>query len=161
MTLSIVCIDDDSSKCNNVISFYTDQFFEKHPDIKFDIISFLNIQNYQFSLKMMEKRSIFNNIYKYIGEIKYNEIFRKYIPFLRINKTFDNEEIKYDILENEKIFSELLLISCNNFKCKTEKNCAKTIIFLLNGIVNPFSNFNINEMHEETNQMFISNIYMN
>ena len=155
MTLSIVCIDEDSSKCNNVISFYTDQFFEKHPDIKFDIISFLNIQNYRLSLKLMEKRSIFNNIYKYIGEIKYNEIFRKYITYLRINKTFDNEEIKYDILENEEIFSELLLITCNNFKFITETDYTQTIIHLLNGVVNPFSNFNVSEIHEETE----SNVY--
>jgi hypothetical protein len=155
MTLSVVCIDEDSSKCNNVISFYTEQFFEKHSDIKFDIISFLNIQNYQLSLNLMEKRSIFNNIYKYIGEIKYNAIFRKYVTYLRINKTFVNNQIKYDILENDEIFSELLLITCNNFKFITEKNYTQTFIHFLNGVVSPFSNFNEDNMHEETE----TNIY--
>ena len=155
MTLSIVCINEESSRCNSVITFYADYYFEKHPEDKFDIILFLKIQNFQLSKDLMEKRSIFNNIFKYIGEMKYNSIFRKYVPYLRINKTFVNNKLKYDIIENEEIFSELLIIMCNNFKFIAEKNNTQTIIYFLNGLVNTFSNFKVDNAHDETE----TNIY--
>ena len=55
MTLSIVCVDKDKSGCYNSISFYVKNYFDTHPEDKFDILSFLNIQNYQLSLELMEK----------------------------------------------------------------------------------------------------------
>ena len=156
MTLSIVCVDEEKSNCNNIISFYAEQYFNSHPEDKFDLISFLNLQNYVLSMDLMEKRSTFNNIYKYIGEIKYNEIFRKHVTYLRINKTFVNEELQYDILENKEILSELLLIMCNNFKFISTNEHTQSIIYFLNGVATPFSNFkNDNVTIEETD----TNIY--
>ena len=156
MILSIVCVDEKNLKCNSVVSFYLEQYFNKHPEDKFDIKSFLKLQNYALSLDLMEKRSIFNNVYKYIGEIKYNEIFRKYVTYLRINKTFVNDHLEYNILENEEIFSELLLLMCNNFKFIASTNNTNSIIYILNGIFTPFANFQNDRMvHEETD----TNIY--
>ena len=142
MTLSIVCVDKDKSGCYNSISFYVKNYFDTHPEDKFDILSFLNIQNYQLSLELMEKRSIFNNVYKYIGPIKFNEIFRKSVRYLRINKSFVNSELEYSIIEFKEQFSELLLIMCNNFKYITSQNNSQLIIHLLNGFDNTFSNLN-------------------
>ena len=159
MTLSIVCVDKDKSGCYNSISFYVKNYFDTHPEDKFDILSFLNIQNYQLSLELMEKRSIFNNVYKYIGPIKFNEIFRKSVQYLRINKSFVNSELEYSIIEFKEQFSELLLIMCNNFKYITSQNNSQLIIHLLNGIDNTFSNLNSISM-DYTEEMDIYQQYI-
>ena len=160
MTLSIACVEEDSSNCNSVISFYAEKYFEEHPRDKFDIMSFLRLQNFQLSKDLMDKRYIFNNIYKNIGEEKYNDIFRKYVTYLSINKTLDNESLKYEILERKEIFTELLLIMCNNFKFISEKNNISSIIYILNGTDTPFSNLDNGIIHEETdNNIFQQFIY--
>ena len=165
MTLSIVCVEETSSNCNSVISFYIEQYFEKYPKDRFDIMSFLRLQNYQLSKDLMDKRYIFNNIYKYIGEEKYNAIFKKYVQYLSINKTFVNQTLKYEILEQNETFSELLLIMCNNFKFISEKNNISSLIYILNGVVTPFSNFDYGNIHEETDnaifQQFIYELIIN
>ena len=141
MTLSIACIDEDSSKCNSAVSFYADKYFEKHPEDKFDIISFLNLNNYLLSVDLINKRTIFNNVYKYIGAKRYNEFFRKYLTYLRINKTFVNNELEYSIITIEERFFELILTMCNNFKFITTKNTTNSIIYFLNGVEDVFSNW--------------------
>ena len=148
MTLSVACVEEESSNCNNVVSYYIDQYYAKHPEDKFDILSFLHIQNYAQSLHLIEKRNIFINIYKYMGAQKYNEIFRKPIEYLRINKTFVNGQLEYNIIARQEIFSELLIRMCNNYKFISTKNTTKTIIYILNGIDNIFSNFA--EKHRKT-----------
>ena len=148
MTLSVACVEEESSNCNNVVSYYIDQYYEKHPEDKFDILSFLHLHNYAQSLYLIEKRNIFINIYKYMGAEKYNEIFRKPIDYLRINKTFVNGELEYNIIARQEIFSELLIKMCNNYKFISTKNTTKSIIYILNGIDNTFSNFA--EKHRKT-----------
>ena len=163
MVLSISCIDGTSSNCNNIISFYTDIYFRRYPEEKFDIMSFLRLQNHELTLELMEQRNIFNNIYKYIGQERYNELMRKSVSYSRINKTFVNNELEYSIIEIKERFSELLIIMSNNFKYITENNETTTIIYLLNGKDKPFSNFESKYKKIEINlyQQYIYEIIIN
>ena len=163
MVLSISCIDSTSDNCNNIISFYTDIYFRRYPDEHFDIMAFLHLQNKALTLDLMKKRSIFNNVYKYIGAERYNDLLRKRVSYLKINKTYINNELEYSIIELKERFSELLIIMCNNFKYITESNETTTIIYFLNGIDNTFSNFEVKYKKIEINlyQQYIYELIIN
>ena len=163
MVLSISCIDSTPSNCNNIISFYTDIYFRRYPQEKFDIMTFLQLQNHALTLELMEKRNIFNNVYEYIGPERYNKLMRKSVTYLKINKTYVNNELEYNIIEINENFSELLLMMSNNFKYITESNETNTIIYFLNGIDKPFSNFEVKYKKVEINlyQQYIYELIIN
>ena len=66
LTLSSACIQIDNSakKCNNVISFFLDDYFKENPEEAYDYNSLINMQSEILSLKIMEKRIIMNNFFE-------------------------------------------------------------------------------------------------
>ena len=145
MTLSVACIEE---KCINLINYYSesDDFLVEE---SFDINSILYMQNQVLAHKIMEKRTVLNNIHKNIGNSKYNEIFGKSINYTRVSQTFNKNDIDYNTTRVQTKFSEAILIMCNAFKVLTEPDEQKAIIYFLNKTDNPFSFLNENKIIEE------------
>ena len=144
LTLSSACIqiDNSTSKCKSILSFFLDDYFAANPEESYDYNSFLNMQSEILSLKIMERRNIMNKIHSNIGNKNYNEIFGKYINYSRVSQTFTKDNIQYNVIQVQTQFSEAILIMCNSFKVITEPNDTKSIIYFLNKTNEPFSYLN-------------------
>jgi hypothetical protein len=60
--------------------------------------------------KIMEKRSVLNNIHKNIGNEKYNEIFSKSINYTRVSQIFNKNGLYFDAINVETKISEAILL---------------------------------------------------
>ena len=145
--ISLSCIQIESSNCKNLISYYTEQYFSKYPEESFDVNSFLLMQSELLAKNMMDKRTYMNDVHRFMGDKKYNEIFGRRISYFRISQSFTNNDIIYNLIQVEIQFSEAILIMCNSFKLLTNSNETKALIYPLNKTITPFSF--INDMENE------------
>ena len=149
LTLSIVCIDYNENFCNNIVSYYSDIYFEQFPQDIFNITLLLLIHNQRIADKMMESKGYTNEIHDIIGTKKYNQIFGDTINYLYVTQIYVNNEAKYNITSVEKKFYEAILMMCNSFSSITENNNLKDLIYFLNKNDNPLLNLNEGESVKE------------
>ena len=149
ITLSGACILQNSSKCINLINFYTDKYFSLYPDDYFNYNSLLLMQSEIFAQKLMKSKVFMNNIHKHIGNNNYNLLLGKFINYSRVSQSFDKDQINFDIIQIETQFSEAILVMCNSFKVISEPNDTKSIIYFLNKTDEPFSYLNSLKTHVE------------
>jgi len=141
LTLSVACVQEKSS-CRNLISYFTEQYFNDYPEDEFNITNFFYMQNEILARKIMDKKSYINNIHSYVGTEKYQMFFGKTIDYIRISQTFIKDDIKYDIISVKTQFSEAILLVCNSFKFLTTPNDTKSSIYFLNKTKEPFTFIN-------------------
>ena len=142
ITLSIACIGHNSSDCRNIISYYSDIYFESYPKEDFNMTLLFLIHSQRLSNKMIDKKGYTNEIHSLIGAKKYNQIFEKTINYFYVSQFFIENEIKFSITTVEKKFSETLLIMCNSFNAINSQNNIYDIIYFLNKTDNPFEHLN-------------------
>jgi cytochrome b subunit of formate dehydrogenase len=102
------------------------------------------IQNEILSTLILERKNYLNDIYKYIGDKTYNEIFGQKIKYLRITQSYINGNINTNLTEITIQFSEAILIICNSFQSLT--NITNYPITILNKFEYPFSNLKMENL---------------
>ena len=135
--LSIACIYKDG-KCIRIIDNYIDQYLSDK-EYKFNYAGIIFIQSQILAEKMMQRRTILNNIHKCIGNEEYNKLFGKNMKYLRISQNIINQKYVFNLNSVNLEFSETLLSICNSFKLLTEN--INTSVGFLNGI-DPFNYMN-------------------
>ena len=125
-----------------IIDIFSEQYFnELNPNEEyFNFTLYIMIQNKILAKSMMEKRSYLNNIHKFIGNNKYNELFGKEIEYLRVTQNVINNSYYYDIAKVKMQFSEAILTMCNSFQILAGESTSS--IYFLNKTNTPFSLIN-------------------
>ena len=136
--LSNSCIYKDG-KCIRVIDSSIEEYSTNIGN-NFNYTEMFLIQSQILAEKMMERRTILNNIHKCIGNEKYNNLFGKNIDYLKITQNIINNKYYFNLTSINMQFSEILLSMCNSFKILTD-NINSSITFL-NGLNQPLSNLN-------------------
>ena len=143
IVLSNACIDKN---CVNLVDYYLEYYFDHFKEQKFNVCKLIDMQSQVLAHKIMEKRTVLNNIHKNIGNERYNKIFSKNINYTRVSQTFIKDDIFYNTTNVETKISEAILIMCNSFKAITEPFDPKQLIIFLNKTTNPFSYLNENKV---------------
>ena len=143
--IGISCISYNN-QCYILINIFIDQYFKENPSKEFfNYTIFSQIQNDILSKLLLERRNNLVDIHKAIGNKEYNELFGKYIYYLKISQNLIHGKMNFSLTEINIQFSEAILIMCNSFQALT--NITQNPIYLLNKTNNPFSLLNKNNNH--------------
>ena len=142
LVLSLSCIKQDSLTCNNLLSYYTEQYYQKYPDIKYDITLLLKVQTERISNKILDKRTIIAKIYNLIGEKKYEEIFGKIVNYSHIIETLINGYTTYNVNLEKIKFYDAIFMMINSYTKINMHYDPNSIIYFLNKTNQSFTYLN-------------------
>jgi len=136
--LGIICIQVNSSYCEDLATIYSHTFDYNTIDGYFNFSLYIRGQSQVLAKKIMEKRSNLVNIHKNIGNDIYNQIFGKIVKYTRLTQSFIDDNTFFNLTYVNIQFSEAILIICNSYKILTNYT-SHDPIFLVNKLENPFS----------------------
>ena len=135
--LSVVCIQHKNG-CRNIMNIYSSKIYGF--DYYFNCSRFFEGQNQVLAEEILEGKSKLINIHQHLGSEKYKKIFEEAVPYIRISKTFNDNQIHLSLKNVSVIFTEAILISINSFQLIVN-NTSNQPIYLLNKRKEPFLYF--------------------
>ena len=142
LTLSLVCIEEDSSGCKSLLSYYKEEYEKNYENENYDITLLIKVQRERIHSKLMEKTTTLTLLYEIFGAELYHNIFRKSLNFLNIKQSVVNNYYQYDKTLATNNFYDAIYIMISSFQTIFSEDEISSFIVPLNKTDQPFSYIN-------------------